>query len=79
MGLDHIDRNRSNNAIANLREATQGQNMKNRTPGRGCFQTRSGKWQAYIRVNRKLYYLGVHISEEEAHRVYLDAKERLHK
>jgi hypothetical protein len=77
--LDHIDRNRSNNAIANLRQCSQAENAKNRTPGRGCNRTSSGRWQAHIRVNKKLLYLGLYATEKEAHRVYLKAKEELHK
>jgi hypothetical protein len=79
MGLDHIDHNRGHNAIFNLRESTQAQNAKNRVPGRGCRQTTSGKWQAHIRVDHKLIYLGLHATEEEAHAVYLYAKEKFHR
>jgi hypothetical protein len=77
--LDHIDRNRSNNAIANLRKCSQAENAKNRMPGRGCRQSTSGRWQAHIRVNKKLIYLGSYDTESEAHQVYIEAKKELHK
>lgn len=72
--IDHIDRNRSNNRIENLRLATRQQNSrnkkvpKNNTSGvlgvvwnAGC-----NKWQAQIESNGKSVYLGLHASIEFA-------------
>jgi hypothetical protein len=75
--IDHIDRNRANNAIANLREASQSQNLANagkRFRKKGChsrykgvsFRNDSSKWVAYIGVDKKLIHLGQFDSELEA-------------
>lgn len=65
--LDHIDRNKSNNKIENLREATKQQNSfnsninKNNTSGfKGVdFHKPSNKWRARIHLNNKLTHLGM--------------------
>lgn len=45
--VDHFDRNRTNNAISNLRELTKAQNNANRQPQRGVsFCKQTGKWKA---------------------------------
>lgn len=65
--IDHKDGNPSNNCIDNLRVCTLIQNQFNsrkpviNTSGvKGVYFSKStGKWQASIRVNGKLKYLGV--------------------
>jgi hypothetical protein len=64
--VDHIDGNRDNNTINNLRVATASENQKNRKLGKSNKSGMSGvrwlpksaKWQADIRVDRELIYLG---------------------
>ena len=72
--LDHIDRDRSNNRIANLRDVTQKQNGQNRSkrsdntsghPG-VCWLKQSSKWRACIRHNQKQIHLGCFNTIEEA-------------
>jgi hypothetical protein len=76
--IDHIDRNKLNNNIENLRPATTQQNAFN-TAAKGCsYHKKSGKWQASIRINGKLIYLGLYDTEEEGHAKYLEAKEIHH-
>lgn len=64
--LDHIDQDKSNNAIENLREVCQAENHKNRPLQKN---NRSGvtgvywdkgrnKWHAYIKYNKKYIGLG---------------------
>lgn len=73
-GLDHIDRVRDNNSIANLREVTQTCNMRNtgntsaNTSGvKGVhWEKTTGKWRARICVNGKLINLGRHTTFIEA-------------
>jgi hypothetical protein len=64
--IDHIDGNRSNNAIANLREVTRSENCKNmKRSSRNksgvtgvSFNKKLSKWRADICVNGKAIYLG---------------------
>ena len=42
--IDHIDHNRANNAIANLREVTIAQNAQNRTARRNTVVREAGIW-----------------------------------
>lgn len=71
--LDHINRNRADNRITNLREASAGENAQNtpryRSNKSGCkgvYEHSWGKWEAYITINRKRVYLGVFESLAEA-------------
>lgn len=76
--IDHIDRNPSNNAILNLRPATQLQNSQNssvrkdNTSGfKGVrFNKQSCKWFAQIFLNKKQTYLGCRNTPEEAYKLY---------
>lgn len=64
--LDHINGDRTDNRICNLREATASQNQQNKaTPKenksgvKGVVQhKRSGRWYAFCRVNGTRSYLG---------------------
>lgn len=64
--LDHINRNRSDNRICNLRECTNAENLRNtglyasnRSGRKGAyFDKTAGKWRALIRVSGKKIYLG---------------------
>jgi len=75
--IDHINRRRDDNRIANLRLATPSQNSANQ-PGRGVFLKgvtlhKTGKFQAQIKANGKSIYLGLHDSEQQAHAAYCSA------
>ncbi|RTY61958.1 HNH endonuclease [Pseudomonas veronii] len=83
--IDHIDRNRSNNAMENLREATASQNGMNtgirelNTSGyRGVTWNKAARrWQAQARLNGRNFYLGVFESAVMASEVYEEfCKER---
>ena len=77
--IDHIDGNRQNNKIENLRPVTIQQNSFNRT-AKGCnFDKRSGKWKAYIQLDGKNYHIGYFETEVEAHNAYMLKKEKLHR
>lgn len=63
--LDHINCDRADNRIENLREATYAQNSANRRLNKnnslgvkGVYRTRSGRYAASIRINGKLKHLG---------------------
>jgi hypothetical protein len=77
--VDHIDRDRTNNCISNLRMVTQQQNKFN-TNAKGCyFYKNRNKWHARIVLNGKSKHLGYFDNQDDAHRAYLYAKEKYHK
>ena len=72
--IDHINRNRSDNRIPNLRDVTNRQNQQNRStnsdntsghPG-VYWDKQSFKWRARIKHNQKLIHLGLFTDLEEA-------------
>lgn len=76
-GIDHINRDKTDNRIANLRLATVAQNNANRgvmatnTHGdKGVTKLPSGKWQAQIQSNRKSKYLGCFAEKADAIAAY---------
>jgi hypothetical protein len=84
--IDHIDCNPSNNAFANLREATHRQNGANKKVGKA---NRSGvrgvhwvkdrlKWGAAIRVNYQRIHLGFFDNIEDAAEAYAKASKQYH-
>ena len=84
--IDHIDGDRSNNALANLRDVSERTNMENRKgPSKnnklGVYGVHAlGKrFAARITVDYKSRHLGVFSTVEEAHQAYLEAKRKLHK
>ena len=84
--IDHADRNKINNRIANLREASTAQNAwnasvpKTNTSGfKGVsWHKHQNKWIASIRLFGKLKYLGYFKTAEEAHEAYKKAAMELH-
>ena len=76
--VDHIDRNKANNQVTNLRWATQQQNNMNLTIRTGTssqykgvsFNKKSRKWRAEINFNGKHLYIGSFTNEEDAARAY---------
>jgi hypothetical protein len=84
--VDHIDGNKANNCIANLRDVSRAMNQQNRRKPRadsmtglmGVSLSRNGKWRATIRVDGKDCFLGYHATAEAAAAVYLSAKKRSH-
>ena len=78
--IDHIDGNKANNIITNLRAVTNQQNQFNQKNAKGCYykETRK-KWEAKISINRKSKHLGYFNTEQEARQAYLEAKKLYHK
>lgn len=75
--IDHINRNRFDNRISNLREATQSQNSinrgtKNKTGLKGVYPS-GAKYRALIQIN-----LGIFDTPELAHQAYSKAARELH-
>lgn len=86
--IDHRDGDRSNNRIANLREANRSQNSQNikcaysnnKSSGLlGVYWHRQAqKWQAKIQIDGRSKSLGLYDNPSIAHMHYLNAKVRLH-
>lgn len=84
--LDHVNRDKSDNRISNLREATRSENNQNRglqknntSCYRGvCWNSRFLRWQARISVSGKRKSLGYFETAELAYEAYKAAAIRLH-
>lgn len=77
--IDHIDCDKNNNAISNLRLASPSDNAANRRRRVGsssrlkgvAWHKKCAKWQSQIRHGKTQYHLGLFDSEEEAHAAYV--------
>lgn len=84
--IDHIDSDRLNNRIGNLREATAYENMHNRgrqvnnkSGYKGAHWNSGAKaFEARIRCEGRRVYLGLFSSPEAAHAAYCEAAEKYH-
>ena len=77
--IDHIDHDKLNNDIMNLRIVTHQENMFNKNNTKGySWHKKTRKWHAEIRGNGKKISLGYWDTEEEARNAYLEAKEKYH-
>lgn len=74
--VDHINLNKLDNRKSNLRLATPAQNARNRdklsnnTSGYKGVSAAGAKWQANIRFNNHLYFLGNYENKEDAAKAY---------
>ena len=85
--IDHINHDRLDNRLANLRDVSRCMNNENRKQAR-CdnrigvlgvsWHDHSKKWRARIMTGGKEYRLGLFDTTEDAHNAYLIAKRRLH-
>lgn len=77
--LDHINGDKLDNRIENLRKATTKQNQCNQKAVKGYyFNKQEKKWKAYITLNGKTKHLGYFDTKQQAREAYLRAKEKLH-
>src|SRR6516162_3869256 len=79
--IDHKNQNPADNSIANLRQSSHAENMRNisrrnRSGFKGVYRHRS-KWGAQICVNGKKIHLGSYSTPREAAEAY-DKAARLH-
>jgi hypothetical protein len=77
MQVDHIDRNRLNNRLENLRLATNQENQRNKYAKGFTWNKRFNAFQAQIMVNKKNKNLGYYKTQEEARAAYLTARSKL--
>jgi len=77
--IDHIDGNKLNNSVINLRITNQSVNCQNRKNVKGYyFNKQKNKYQAYIMVNGKNQYLKCYHNKEDAGQAYSNAKKIHH-
>lgn len=83
--LDHIDNNKKNNRIDNLRPAKQKENIRNRTAQANNTSGYKGvwkngvSWSSTIKVDGKKIHLGTYGSREDARDAYILAAKAHHK
>lgn len=88
--IDHINGDRADNRIANLRACSNAVNMQNQRNATAKSKTgilgvsfikqkrKPHRWRAHIKVNKKDIFLGTFESAQEARDAYLIAKRRFH-
>lgn len=85
--VDHIDRNKTNNKIENLRPCTLQENSFNRI---SCKKNTSGfknvtkhkttnKWQVHFTISKKCVYVGLFDSLEVANLMAIEYRKKYHK
>jgi hypothetical protein len=85
MTIDHINGDKADNRICNLRLATDYQNSYYRprkstnTSGlKGVYQRENGKYRATITIEKQKINLGTFETKEEAYAAYCEAARKLH-
>lgn len=84
--MDHINGNRDDNRISNLREATSSENKHNQLINRKntsgvkgvCWHKGAKKWQARVMMNGRDKYLGLFDSIHDAEMAACEARISLH-
>lgn len=85
--IDHIDNNKANNRIENLREVTRSEDQHNRKLGKDntsghknvAWHKNSQKWRVCIRVYPKTVHIGCFDDLELADLVAQEARHKYHK
>lgn len=88
MHIDHINGDKTDNRIANLRDVSRTANMQNRSRVHvdkvscnllgATWDKTWGNWKAQLQSKGKTIYLGRYKTAEEAHLAYMEGKRRLH-
>ena len=85
--LDHIDENKSNNKIENLKGCTTSENLQNvSNPPKNnksgfigvSWCKRTNKWRSTIKVDKKQKFIGYFDNIEIAKEAYLSEKRKVH-
>lgn len=76
MQLDHINGNKQDNRIVNLREVTTQENHQNKKTCQGYYETSRGKFRADIYIDGKKISVGTFDTPEEASAAYWIAKKK---
>jgi len=76
--VDHIDGDKLNNSIENLRLVSHQQNQFNTKAKGYTWYKKVKKWMAQICLDGKIIYLGLFDNEDESRAKYLEAKKKYH-
>jgi|SRR3990172_7952394 len=85
--IDHIDGNKLNNSIVNLRDVDRSGNAQNQRRAQArnkcgllgaSFEKGANKWRSEIVVRGKRFNLGRYATAQLAHQAYVEAKRKLH-
>lgn len=86
--IDHIDGDRTNNRISNLRDVSRQTNLENIKRAKshnlstgilGAYKSPKGLFSSRIRISGADHYLGAFKTAELAHAAYMSAKKQFHK
>ena len=82
--IDHVNGNKIDNRIQNLRAASNRINQSNRHTHRNGrlvgtdFHKESGRWRARITINKREKYIGLYGTELKAHNAYIEEVKKLY-
>jgi len=83
--IDHIDGDRSNNKLSNLRIVTRAENMQNQRKAKGNSRigllgvsANKGRWMARIKRNGVMRHIGTFDTPQQAHAAYIAEKRVFH-
>jgi len=84
--VDHINGDRGDNRLANLRDVARRTNLENLRKPRsdnhtgylGVIAHPGGRFRARIQHNGKGIHIGMYATPDEAHAAYVEAKRRMH-
>lgn len=86
--LDHINGDRADNRIENLRDVDRSINSQNKrvaqVNNKSCgllgvtWNKQHKKWQSKIMAKKKMHHVGYFLDPDDAHRAYLEMKRVLH-
>lgn len=84
--IDHLDGDRANNRIVNLRDVPASINSQNKHKARvdnrsgllGVTTFGDGRFRASLYIKGKRVHIGMYQTPEAAHEAYLDAKRKIH-
>ncbi len=77
LDIDHVDQQRHNNKLKNLREVTRSVNNYNTNKRKGyCFSKQKNLYRSYIVVDGKQKHLGYFTTEEQAKEAYEREKQK---
>jgi hypothetical protein len=74
--IDHINQNKSDNRIENLRILTNIENCHNNLLSSKGYTFQNNKYRVKIKVNYKTIHIGYYNTEQEARQAYLQAKKK---